>query len=155
MPAEYDSRPDTYAHIGVVRRYLGWVAQALIDRADLHDASKLVDPELATFNEYTPRLSEVEYGSDEYRACLSGMREGLKHHYAHNRHHPEHHPTGIRDMNLLDIVEMLCDWKAAGERHSDGSIIRSIDMNQERFGYSDDLRQILLNTARELWPDAR
>lgn len=53
----------------------------------------------------------------------------------------------IRGMNLLDIVEMLCDWKAAGLRTDPpGDIRRSIEINQERFGYSDELRQILLNT---------
>jgi hypothetical protein len=41
---------------------------------------------------------------------------------------------------------MLCDWKAATLRHDDGDIRRSIEINQERFGYSDELKQILINT---------
>lgn len=55
-------------------------------------------------------------------------------------------PKGIRGMSLLDVLEMLCDWKAATLRHKDGDILRSIEHNQKRFGYSDDLKQILLNT---------
>ena len=54
---------------------------------------------------------------------------------------------GIRGMNLLDLVEMICDWKAATMRHADGDILRSIEINQKRFGYSDELKQILLNTV--------
>lgn len=38
----YDSRPETYEHIGVVRSYLMGVVRELLDRADGHDASKLV-----------------------------------------------------------------------------------------------------------------
>jgi hypothetical protein len=35
----------------------------------------------------------------------------------------------------------------------DGDLGRSIEQNQERFGYSDELRSILENTARELGLD--
>ena len=54
---------------------------------------------------------------------------------------------GIKDMNLADIVEMICDWKAATMRHDNGDIRKSIVINQERFDYSDDLKLIFLNTA--------
>lgn len=53
---------------------------------------------------------------------------------------------GINGMSLLDLVEMLCDWKAATMRHNDGDIRRSIEINQKRFGYSDELKAIMLNT---------
>lgn len=55
---------------------------------------------------------------------------------------------GIRGMNLIDIVEMLADWKAATERHADGDLLKSIELNQKRFGYTDELKTILTNTAR-------
>lgn len=53
---------------------------------------------------------------------------------------------GILGMSLVDLIEMLCDWKAATLRHNDGCIRKSIDINQKRFGYSDELRAIFLNT---------
>ena len=53
----------------------------------------------------------------------------------------------VNDMNLLDIVEMLCDWKAASERHNDGNIRKSIEINANRFGLSPQLVKILENTA--------
>ena len=143
----YDSRPETYQHIGVVRQNLMVMVKELLDRADGHDASKLVDPELATFDEYTPKLKHSTYGSDEYKGFLVGMGEGLAHHYASNRHHPEHHQDGIAGMNLIDLVEMICDWLAATKRHADGDIRRSIDVNQERFGYDDQVKAILHNTV--------
>ena len=78
------------------------------------------------------------------------MKEGLDIHYANNRHHPEHFDNGIQGMNLLDLLEMICDWKAASERHADGDVYKSIEINQERFGYSDELKIILKNTVEFL-----
>jgi hypothetical protein len=37
------------------------------------------------------------------------MAPALKHHYENNRHHPEHFKNNIDDMNLIDLIEMLCD----------------------------------------------
>lgn len=77
---------------------------------------------------------------------LAEIKPALEHHYANNTHHPEFYPDGIRGMSLLDLVEMLCDWKAATLRHADGDIRKSIEINQSRFKYSDELKQVLLNT---------
>lgn len=149
----YDSRPDTQAHIDRVWLLMEFMRSHLAQRAEVHDASKLAEPELSIFNEYTPKLKHSTYGSDEYKGFLDGMGEALKHHYAHNSHHPEHYPDGIRGMDLLDLVEMFCDWKAATERHADGDLTRSINLNQERFGYSDDLKAILLNSVALFTPE--
>lgn len=146
----YDSRPDTYEHINLVRRYLKRVAFRLLKRAEKHDASKLVEPELSVFDEFTPKLRDSTYGSDEYKSFLEGMGEGLRHHYAANDHHPEHFPDGIADMGLLELTEMLCDWLAATQRHDDGDIRRSIEQNAERFGYGPELERLLLNTLSDL-----
>lgn len=148
--AAYDSRPDTYEHIGKVRGMLLGIAVNLITRGHEHDASKLEEPELSVFNEYTPKLRDSTYGSDEYKAFLKGMGEGLNHHYLVNRHHPEYHPNGIADMNLLDLIEMLADWKAATLRHADGDLDRSITQNRERFDYGDEIEQLLRTTAQQL-----
>ncbi len=53
----------------------------------------------------------------------------------------------MRRMTLVDLIELLCDWKAATMRHSTGNIRESIEKNQRRFGYSDALKQIFLNTV--------
>lgn len=45
---------------------------------------------------------------------------------------------------------MLCDWKAASERTKQGSIQQSLPINKERFGISDQLYAVLLNTVKEL-----
>jgi Family of unknown function (DUF5662) len=165
----YDSRPDTWEHIGKVRGYLTQFIRQLLTRADTHDASKLEPPELEAFNTFTPKLSETAYGTPEYESYRVAMGGALEHHYAMNRHHPEHHEDGIRGMTLTDLIEMLCDWKAASERHGghrpampaspgrpdapkyDSDLIRSIGLNAERFGYGEELQAILENTAVEMW----
>lgn len=144
----YDSRVDTYAHIAVVRGYVLEVIRDLLYRAHDHDLSKLEEPEKSIFDEFTPKLEDSTYGSDEYKDLLDGMGEALKHHYTVNSHHPEHFPNGFGDMTLVDVVEMLADWKAATLRHADGDLKRSIDLNAERFGYGDEVWLLLMNTAR-------
>lgn len=147
-----DSKPATIEHIGEVRTRLMTVCRALMQRAIVHDASKLESPEKEIFDEFTPRLKASTYGSDEYKGFLQEMKVGVDHHYAKNSHHPEHYPDGVRGMSLLDVIEMLCDWKAATLRHADGDIRTSIEASQVRFGFSDELKQILLNTLKEIEP---
>ena len=138
---------ETQEHISNVGRFMSEIIAELVLRASKHDMSKLGDEtEHNIFLEYTAKLKTTTYGSPEYSRYLQEMKEGLKHHYSNNLHHPEHNVDGIRGMSLVDLIEMICDWKAATMRHNDGNIILSIEKNQERFGYSDELKQIFLNT---------
>jgi hypothetical protein len=145
-----DSRIATYEHIQTVQGLLAKVIADLQHRQLVHDRSKLVSPEVEVFDEYTPKLAASTYGSDEYKGFLAGMKVGLDHHYQFNRHHPEFFDNGVKGMSLVDLIEMLCDWKAATLRHNDGDIRKSIEINQKRFGYSDELKETLLNTVMDL-----
>lgn len=150
----YDSRPETWRHIHTVQRFLLQVVHGLLERAHQHDQSKLSDAELAVFNEYTPKLRETTYGSEEYERYREAMGEALEHHYTNNSHHPEHYEGGIEGMDLLDLIEMLADWRAATERHDDGDMRRSLHQNRDRFDIDDQLHEILLNTVERLgWAD--
>lgn len=144
---DYDSRPETLAHSQRVGELMVQIVKELLDRSTCHDRSKTLPPEVDTFNEFTPKLKTSTYGSDEYRGYLEAMGEGLRHHYAHNRHHPEHFVDGVNDMTLVDLVEMLADWKAATERHDDGDLARSLDIQQDRFDLTAQLTAILRSTA--------
>lgn len=138
---------ETRKHIKMVSDCLGAAIRDLTLRQEQHDATKLESPEREIYEEWTPKLAGCEYGSTEYRDMLSKMKPALDHHYSNNRHHPEHWPNGIAGMTLIDLVEMLCDWQAASRRHATGDVRRSIDINQKRFGYSDEIKQVLLNTV--------
>jgi hypothetical protein len=150
--SDYDSRADTMEHIAVVQAFLIEMAQQLLQRAANHDASKLAEPEKSAFDQYTPELRKLTYGSPEYRQALAHMQDALDHHYAHNRHHPEHHLTGIEEMDLIDLIEMLADWKAATLRHDDGDLLRSIAINTTRFEIPEALANLLTRSAaRQGW----
>ena len=153
-----ESKFKTMRHIETVRNYIGGVISALMIRAEMHDQTKLQQPEVEIFEEYTPKLRDTTYGSDEYRGYMKEMRVVIDHHNFHNRHHPEYFTLGpeynaapidsiMERMSLIDLIEMVCDWKSATMRHADGDIYRSLEINQERFGYSDELKSIMKNTA--------
>jgi hypothetical protein len=143
----YDSAKDTQAHIDRVKDFLKIIIKELELRAENHDLSKLGDAEKPTFDRVTPLLKHTSYGSDLYKEILGQMRPALSHHYQVNRHHPEHFSDGMSGMNLVDIVEMLCDWAAASERHVNGDLRESICINRERFRFDGNLEAIFENTA--------
>jgi len=166
----------TQQHVRVVAELLNQCIVELLTRASSHDASKFGPEEWPAFLENTGKLKDLVYGSDEYKASLAAMKPALDLHYAANRHHPEHFSydecngcftryesfppscpgcgytqftrrSDITQMTLIDLLEMLCDWIASTQRQRDGDIHKSIELNQERFGYSDELKHILKNTV--------
>ena len=76
---------ETIKHIETVRKYIKFVCDALMIRAIKHDATKLESPEVEIFTEYTPKLAQSTYGSEEYNGFLREMKTALQHHYAANR----------------------------------------------------------------------
>lgn len=147
---ELEAKVATYEHIDKVRQMLRIMANELVSRGETHDRSKLSPAESRVFAEYTPKLKGTTYGSDEYKQFLAEMEPALDNHYANNRHHPEHFPDGIRGMNLVDLLEMWVDWWASSQRHADGDMGKSIEINRERFGMSEDLAAVFRNTLRDL-----
>lgn len=146
----YDSAKDTLEHIKHVNTLLIQVATLILKRATEHDNSKLESPEKETFDKATPKLRSLTYGSDEYRSTLREIKPALKHHYENNSHHPEYYQNGVNDMDLLDLIEMLCDWKAATLRHEDGNIQKSLRINKQRFNIDHQLQKIIENTCKNL-----
>lgn len=163
--SKHQVEEETRKHIRMVRDLLDKVKREIMDRALNHDLSKLHSPECDIFEIYTEKLKGCTYGSDEYKRFLKEMKPALDHHYANNRHHPEHFELTLADdfqyhtqgkknliccMTLIDITEMICDWYAATKRHADGDIMKSIEINQKRFGYGDELKQVFINTVQAL-----
>lgn len=147
--AEYDSTKDTMDHKEKVKKFMNKCIDDLVYRAENHDNSKLESPEKEYFDEYTPKLKDTTYGSEDYQECLKGLKVALDHHYKVNSHHPEHYENGVNGMTLVDLLELICDWKASSMRHEDGDINKSIEINKDRFKISDQLVDILKNTVKE------
>lgn len=138
---------DTLKHILRVQYYLNMFVKDLIDRGQVHDRSKLESPEVEEFAKLTDNLAGTTFGSKEDTENKVKLAKALEHHYSRNRHHPQHFENGINDMNLLDLIEMFCDWKASSERHNDGNLLKSIDINASRFNLNPQLVQIFKNTV--------
>lgn len=149
---DYDAfEAETRAHQQRVAELLMAVAKELLDRAATHDESKLEEPERETFARVTSMLEGMEYGSDEYNACMETMQVVLDHHYKNNSHHPKMHLNSVQGMGMVDLLEMLCDWYAATERHDDDrDIWDSLEHNEERFDIPRPLMQVLILTAKHL-----
>lgn len=121
-----------------VRRNLLAVRQDLERRAEEHDASKLHDDEFDGFARINATAREFPYGSPEYRASLDAERPTINRHNARNSHHPEHHDQ-VTDMGWLDIIEMVCDWRAAWEAYGkQGTWRHGMQIQRGRFAFADE-----------------
>ena len=138
---------ETFRHIERVRNLLGEAIIEILKRGRLHDQSKMAEPEVQLFTELTPKLVDSTYEGSDWQENMRRLKPALDHHYANNRHHPEHFKNGINDMNLIDLLEMIIDWKASSERQNNGNIRKSIEQNANKFGISPQLLRILENTA--------
>ena len=147
---KYDSQAETLLHIKRVSQLLNEAAVKLIERGNVHDNSKLEEPEKSDFDRFTPILKTLTFGSEEYKNSLKELEVALNHHYANNSHHPQHYENGINGFDLFDLMEMFFDWKAATERTKDGNIYSSIEYNKTRFEISEQICQIFKNTAERL-----
>lgn len=73
-----ECKVETIKHIEMVRKYIKVVTDALSNRAIKHDSTKQ-SPEIEIFAEYTPKLANATYGSDEYNEFLKEMNVALQH----------------------------------------------------------------------------
>lgn len=138
-------------HISSVKTKISVVTDALVEKGKVHDISKFNKDEFDIMAENFPKLRDTTYGSPEYRELLEINKASIQLHYERNDHHPEYHPMGVNGMNLVNLVEMLCDWLAACDKHEDGDIFKSLLINKERFGLSDQLYEILRNTVIDVF----
>ena len=138
---------ETMRHIEAVRNNIDKAIRLLLTRGEQHDQTKMEGEELPYFLAATPKLKATTYNSPEYNKIKEEIKPALEHHYATYRHHPEHFADGINDMNLIDLIEMFCDWEASCKRHANGNILKSIEENRVRFKMSDQLVNIFKNTT--------
>lgn len=84
------------------------LAIMLLNRANIHDNSKLIGPELELLSSIYGNQSafinpNVQLSNSE--------KDVIEKHWENNRHHPEHFED-FDKMSELDILEMVCDWYA-------------------------------------------
>lgn len=133
-------------HKNKVSFLLKRIAKELEERADTHDDSKFALGEFEGFSQLD-NARKYEYGSPEYEAIIHNNK-AAQIHVSRNSHHPEFWPNGIEDMNLIDIIEMLCDWEIARQtRDTEEDIDKTWRSRQKRFGLSEKQ----LDFLRTIW----
>lgn len=136
-------------HVGIVRRNIKRISEGLERRAEVHDISKLSLEEFSGFVEVNQIARKYPFGSKEYKESLKD-NDVINLHFSRNSHHPEFYPNGISDMSLLDIIEMVCDWKAASETYGRTSFFDALVIQAERFKLDEKQMWLIALIAKEL-----
>lgn len=133
-----------------VSKHLKAFTDNLGDRALCHDDSKLVPPEFPAYSSMIDEFEKHPFGTEGYTNAKTKIADAVKQHYKMNRHHPEHFENGVEGMDLADLIEMVCDWKAATLNHKSapGNMERSLNHAIEKYKISPQLAKILYNTIQ-------
>lgn len=94
-------------------------------------------------------LKKLGYTKARESGVLACINDKASHHM--NLHFDgyllkDYQRSSLSNMNIIDLVEMLCDWKAASLRQHNGNILKSIEQNAERFGYGKEISSVFINT---------
>lgn len=145
MSSSFNTEAFIKQHIENVRKHLQTIISLLFVRAWKHDASKLEEPELSLWKKMDEE-PRYQYGTPEYTEKMARWQRVFEYHYAKNRHHPEHFEGGISDMNLIDIIEMMCDWLGYKKVLTYSEACEVVETQIKRYGISEELGQIIKNT---------
>lgn len=107
----------------------------------MHDLSKWRSDEFEGFVQINQVARQYPYGSPEYMKSIKDNHT-VELHYIRNRHHPEYHANSIADMNLIDFVEMVCDWIGASATY--GTIPFRDSLNKQTERYHLNLNELYL-----------
>jgi hypothetical protein len=141
---------DYIEHIQWLMEGMGFVINALILRMLTHDRTKIQPPELEVYAAVVPAFKELTFGTPEHEANGKRLGPAWQHHTQHNRHHPQHFEGGIDDMTLIDLIEMVCDWRAAALRQGKFDVNQSLDVLRDEHRIGNQLAHILENTGKML-----
>lgn len=131
--------------------YMSTISKEVMRRGNEHDLSKYEKEEYPVYEQFTAEFAKHPFGSEGYNKIKEAMASAIQHHYQHNRHHPEHFPDGIEGMNLVDLLEMICDWKSATQNHPEtpGDMGKSLQVAIQKYNISPQLAKVLYNTMRD------
>ena len=126
-------------HRETVAEHLHNLADYFRHRAREHDRSKLRLDEFAGFSRINRIAREHPYGTQEYEESMDtekGPDGCITLHFSRNAHHPEYHGHE-REMGLLDLMEMVADWKGAADTYGTNTLRDAMPVNRKRFDFDD------------------
>ena len=150
MNNDFDFLCDTILHVSEVKEHLEEFVGELKKRGHAHDRTKFQQLEFDAFVSTREKFKKANYGSKEYKECTDAIKPAVDHHYQNNRHHTGYHKNGINDMTLIDVVEMICDWRAAARRSPDKTFKDTLEYAYKKYGVEPQLVKLLNNTFNAL-----
>lgn len=150
MKVDFDYLCDIILHVSEVSENMETIASELRKRGITHDRTKFQELEFDAFVSTRDKFKKANYGSPEYQECVDQIKPAIDHHHSNNRHHPDFHPAGIKDMTLVDICEMISDWKAASRRSPSRKFEDTLDYNFKKYGIEGQLAKIITNTLTSM-----
>ena len=181
----------TNKHIGLVKKACGQIVEAypefeeLLQRAEVHDASKFEEPEKTPYIEITWR-HKLENSKDEFDpinnkgykkpGTLDNEEENKAtlHHITSNQHHPEFHLKVKSDANIsatdrdksdkvvdasampdLDVAEMVADWQAMTEELGKNTTREWFDKQKDVRWHFSDKQIELIDKLIKVFEDGR
>lgn len=116
------------------------LALMLLQRANMHDNSKLIGPELELLSSIYGNQDAFINPSVQLTTCEKDI---IEKHWENNRHHPEHFKN-VENMTELDIVEMVCDWYARSLQYGT-DFLEFVKTRQEtRFHFPNEMFEGIL-----------
>jgi len=126
------------------------LADMIRKRADAHDDSKLDSTEFNKWSlNYLPE-SKRNLDNKEFKKTFEKLGEVREIHYSKNRHHLEFFNGDIKKINIIDLLEIICDWIASTANQDKGNLRLTIERAKERFKFSKEIEHIILNTLELL-----
>lgn len=143
-----------YEHKAKVQKWLFLFSSELYKRALEHDNSKLEEPELSGWiaMDQEPRY---KYGTKEYKNKVDRYQWLMREHWSKNRHHPEYWDIhkDEKDKDLIDIIEMMVDWLSYRDHISYVEASELVKKQTERYNFSEELSDLILNTLTNYYVD--
>ena len=146
---------DVAVHRLKVNEFCAAAGMEIISRGAKHDESKLTQQEREFYIEPVWDLnhSPQPFGSPEYKAQTAKMGVGWKNHYTHNDHHLEFFidkgGSPWEHVNMFQLIEMLCDWKAAALRKGNDPL-EAIEQLKKKFRIDPQMEALLRNTFKRI-----
>ncbi len=105
-PTMQELHDDTLSHQRDVQNTMGFIATKLVERSKMHDYTKL--------GKYLPDFYNALFNQED----PTKDSEWYKMHSTVERHHIKSHVP--EDVNLIDIIECICDCTAAAYARGNG-----------------------------------
>lgn len=141
-----------YKHIKAVNQKMIYCANNLLNRAATHDDSRFYEKEMASSVEPIWNLNNggIEINSEEFILEANKMEEAGDFHFKHNDHHPGFYgdcEDPISEMNLFQIIEMICDLSATSE-DAENKTDYAIALLKAQCSVSEQLEKVIRNTLK-------